>query len=126
MTTEHRAAAAQLRKGVAPYCALALIASGPQYGYDLARSLAEAEVVAGSGSVYPLLARLQSEGLVTAQWHDPPPGGGGLPRKYYALTDAGRAALWDFQRQWTRLAAGVDRLLLLAAGISGGAPNGRA
>ncbi len=113
--------AAQLRKGVAPYCALALIAEGPQYGYELARELAEAGVVAGTGSVYPLLSRLQGEGLVTSAWQPPVADGGGLPRKYYALTETGRTALDEFRRQWAQLAAGVERLLGTAA--AGGRPG---
>ena len=122
MNEEHRALATQLRKGVAPYCALALIAASPQYGYELARALAEAGIVAGSGSVYPLLARLQADGLVTAAWQPPPADGGGIPRKYYALTEAGHAALAEFRQQWSQLAAGVERLL--GAAVTGGLPDG--
>lgn len=121
MVTEHPSTATQLRKGVAPYCALALIAEGPQYGYELARALAEAGVVAGSGSVYPLLARLQADGLVTSAWQQPPADGGGVPRKYYALTELGYSALEDFRRQWAQLSAGVERLLGAAA--AGGRPD---
>lgn len=121
MVTEHSSVATQLRKGVAPYCALALIAEGPRYGYELSRALAEAGVVAGSGSVYPLLARLQADGLVTSVWQPPPADGGGLPRKYYALTEAGDSALVDFRRHWTQLSTGVERLL--GATAAGGRPD---
>jgi len=120
MATETRALETQLRKGVAPYCALARIAEGPQYGYDLARALAEAGLVAGSGSVYPLLGRLKADGLVDSAWH--PPADGGVPRKYYTLTPAGRAALEAFRRQWQVLAAGVERLL--GAAVAGGERGG--
>jgi DNA-binding PadR family transcriptional regulator len=57
----------------------------PHYGYDLMKA---ARVP--SGTLYPMLARLQQEGLIDSEWEDPRPDVGGRPpRKYYQLTAEG-------------------------------------
>jgi PadR family transcriptional regulator, regulatory protein PadR len=59
--------------------------TAPQYGYDLMRA-------AGlpSGTLYPMLARLQDQGLVSSEWEPQPQDAGGRPaRKYYQLTGEG-------------------------------------
>ncbi len=59
--------------------------SAPRYGYDLMRAAR-----LSSGTLYPLLARLQSEGLLSAAWAGPPTEASGRPpRKYYQLTAEG-------------------------------------
>ena len=98
----------QLRKGVAPYCVLALLARERRYGYDLARELGEVGVVASAGSVYPLLGRLQEAGWIEPSWR---PMAEGVPRKYYALTADGRVALRGFQGLWPSFVQRISRLL---------------
>ena len=110
---------AQLRKGVAPYCALALINGQATYGYQLARAMAAAGVVAGAGSVYPLLSRLQTDGWIRPRWET---GGEGVPRKYYGLTPAGRAALAEFRQLWPHFADEISRIL--TTGVAGTGPGG--
>ena len=57
----------------------------PHYGYDLMQAAR-----LPSGTLYPMLARLQQEGLVDSEWEDPRPDAGGRPpRKYYQLTAEG-------------------------------------
>lgn len=119
--TRTAAAEAQLRKGVAPYCALALIAGQARYGYELARALATAGVVAGAGSVYPLLSRLQADGWILPRWET---GGEGSARKYYTLTPAGLAALADFRQLWPQFAAGISQIL--STGAAQARPGGGA
>jgi DNA-binding PadR family transcriptional regulator len=59
--------------------------SAPRYGYDLMKAAR-----LPSGTLYPLLARLQSEGLLSAAWEEPSAGASGRPpRKYYQLTGEG-------------------------------------
>jgi len=59
--------------------------AAPRYGYDLMKA-----AKLPSGTLYPMLARLQQEGLVDSQWEDPRPDAGGRPpRKYYLLTAEG-------------------------------------
>jgi PadR family transcriptional regulator, regulatory protein PadR len=79
---------------------LAILAEEESYGYAIlkrVRELSDGELEWTDGMLYPLLHRLQRFGYVTAQWRTPPEG---RRRRYYAITDAGQAALADQQRQW--------------------------
>ena len=101
----------QLRRGALEYCVIALLRERPRYGFDLVRELSEAEgLLTSEGTIYPLLSRLRKEGLVTTSWQE---SGSGPPRRYYALTADGRAALDRFRQDWTRFRDGVDRVLSL-------------
>jgi DNA-binding PadR family transcriptional regulator len=72
--------------------------SAPHYGYDLMKAAR-----LPSGTLYPMLARLQQEGLVDSQWEDQRPDAGGRPpRKYYRLTAEGaRVARLELARAST-------------------------
>jgi len=89
---------------------LAILSEGESYGYALAkrvRELSDGELEWSDGMLYPLLHRVERMGWVTTTWRTPDEG---RRRKYYALTDAGRATLADQQRQWaavTRALGGV-------------------
>ena len=79
---------------------LAILADGESYGYAIlkrVRSLSEGELEWSDGMLYPLLHRLGRLGYVTTEWRSPPEG---RRRKYYVITDEGRAALAEHQRQW--------------------------
>ena len=99
----------QLRKGILELAVMAVLYRGRQYGYSLVRVLAEhsgASLNGASlkeGTVYPILARLDREGTVRSEWVE---SGQGPPRKYYALTPAGR-------RLFTELSQELDRLVSL-------------
>ena len=60
------------------------------------------------GTIYPLLARLRRDGLVTTTWQE---SDAGPPRKYYRLTAGGKRALAGFTDEWTRFRDAVDELL---------------
>ncbi|MGW6004810.1 PadR family transcriptional regulator [Oerskovia enterophila] len=99
-------------RGVLDVCVLRILADGPTYGYAIAARLADAGLGAiKGGTLYPLLGRLETGGLVTVEWRA---GDGGPGRKYYDLTPEGsaelaqRAALWDaFTRTTRDLVGGV-------------------
>lgn len=100
---------AQLRRGALEYCVLALLAEEPRYGFDLVRTLSSVDgMVTNEGTVYPLLSRLKREGYVEARWGE---SAAGPPRKYYSLTEVGRAALQAFVAEWARFRDAVDELL---------------
>jgi PadR family transcriptional regulator PadR len=104
----------QMRRGTVEYCVLALLRDRPRYGFDLVRTLGEADgLVTSEGTIYPLLSRLRRDGLVTTVWHESP---SGPPRRYYELTRSGHQALELFTGEWDRFTGAVDRLL------KGGAP----
>jgi PadR family transcriptional regulator, regulatory protein PadR len=99
----------QLRRGVLEYCVLALLQDQQLYGFDLVRRLGDVDgLVTSEGTIYPLLSRLRREGWVTTTWAEST---AGPPRRYYALTPAGRRALQEFSEQWRRFRAAVDHLL---------------
>ena len=98
----------QLRRGVVEHCLLALLLDNELYGFEVARVMSAAGLVAGEGTVYPLLSRLAREGYVTTTWRESP---SGPPRKYYAITEQGRAALDHFRLEWRRFRDRVDALL---------------
>jgi PadR family transcriptional regulator, regulatory protein PadR len=105
---------AQMRRGVLPYCVLAMLGDTERYGFELVRSLASVDgMVTGEGTIYPLLARLRRQGLVETSWRE---SDAGPPRRYYRLAPAGRVALAEFTGSWKLLRDSVDSLLEFASG----------
>jgi PadR family transcriptional regulator PadR len=99
----------QLRRGAVEYCVLALLRDADRYGFELVRELSEAGgLVTSEGTIYPLLTRLRRDEHVTTFWRE---SDSGPPRRYYRLTDTGRAALDAFTQDWVRFRNSVDRLL---------------
>lgn len=79
---------------------LGVLSRGPSYGYEIVRLLnAEAHGAFAwqEGTVYPVLHKLEQQGLVRCRWRQAPTG---RKRKYYALTNKGRDALDAGTRQW--------------------------
>jgi PadR family transcriptional regulator PadR len=104
-----RVLAAQLRKGTLEYCVLALLAQQERYGFQLVRTLGAVDgLVTSEGTIYPLLSRLKKEGHVTTTWRDSEEG---PPRKYYAITEQGKAVLDAFRVEWRRFRTAVDSLV---------------
>lgn len=100
--------ATNIRKGVLEYCVLALLSRRDMYGLELAGALMGRGLIAGEGSLYPLLARMRETGAVETRWET---SGGGRSRRYYAITDAGRAQLGVFADIWDGIARQVEQLL---------------
>ncbi len=111
----------ELRRGVLEHCVLAVLREGESYAFDIVRVLSGAgELVTSEGTIYPLLARLRRDLLVTTSWRE---SDAGPPRRYYRITDAGRRALDAFSGDWTRFRNAVDALLGEAS--HGGDAGGR-
>jgi PadR family transcriptional regulator PadR len=99
----------QLRKGGLGLAALATLWEGRLYGLEILRRLeAAAGLSVPEGTIYPLLNRMKDEGLVVSEWVATD---AGHPRKYYALTETGRARLIAMAGAWKTFARGLDRLL---------------
>ncbi|MFC4906804.1 PadR family transcriptional regulator [Actinomadura gamaensis] len=96
-------------KGVLDLAVLASLRHGESYGYELAKALDEAGLgqIKG-GTLYPVLNRLEEAGLVEAEFRAAERGPG---RRYYRLTDAGRAALAEQGASWLEFHEAVRRLL---------------
>ncbi|MGE4064607.1 MAG: PadR family transcriptional regulator [Rhodospirillaceae bacterium] len=97
----------QLRKGVLEMCVMALLAKRDGYAYDIASRLAD-DIGMGEGTIYPLMRRMQTEGLVKTYLEE---SSSGPPRKYYQLTKAGHAALAAQAAEWRTFSADVARIL---------------
>ena len=109
MVATQNALLAQMRRGTLQYCVLSLLADEERYGFDLVRGLAELDgMVTSEGTIYPLLSRLRRDGLVESNWQESP---SGPPRRYYRLTNAGRAALDAFRLEWRRFRDAVDHFV---------------
>jgi len=87
---------------------LAILADGESYGYAIlkrVRTLSGGELKWTDGMLYPLLHRLDRLGYVTTEWRAPLEG---RRRKYYEITEGGRAALADQRRQWATVTRALD------------------
>jgi PadR family transcriptional regulator PadR len=84
------------------FLALRALSAGPSYGYAIISELARHGFgTIKGGTLYPLLTRYETAGLVTTEWRA---GAGGPGRKYFALTDQGRAELTRLSADWGRFA----------------------
>ena len=97
----------QLKKGVLELCVLALLSSHDSYAYEIASRLAEG-IDMGEGTIYPLMRRMQSDGLVETYLVESP---SGPPRKYYKLTEAGKASFVAQKAEWAAFSRAVESIL---------------
>ena len=89
---------------------LSVLAEEPRYGYLIQQRLGEASggrVQPQAGTLYPLLHRLESNGLISSRWEKST----GRKRKWYELTASGRRQLGHQARQWVELADCLRQLL---------------
>ncbi len=115
---ETRNQATELRRGVLELCVLAVLERGESYAFDIVRDLSAAgELLTSEGTIYPLLARMREQRLVTTNWRE---SASGPPRRYYQLTDAGRSAAIDLGADWARFRDAVDALLQSSGEVKGG------
>ena len=97
----------QLKKGVLELCVLALLSKRDSYAYEIASQLAEG-IGMGEGTIYPLMRRMQSDGLVDTYLVE---SSSGPPRKYYRLTGAGKSSFVSQKTEWVAFARAVDAIL---------------
>lgn len=97
----------QLKKGVLELCVLELLSQGDSYAYEIASKMAGA-IGMGEGTVYPLMRRLSSDGLVETYMVE---SSTGPSRKYYRLTRTGRAALNEQREAWNKFRNAVDGII---------------
>jgi len=99
----------QLRRGGLDLAILLTLAPARQYGLAIIRHLETfTDLVVTEGTIYPILSRLTRDGLLEAQWVA---GEGPHPRKYYALTPAGRTRLAEMTAHWKTFTAKIARLI---------------
>ncbi len=98
----------QLLKGILEGCMLAIISQQAVYGYELSMKLLEDGLSVSEGSIYPVLLRLQKEGLIKGEMKK---SSNGPNRKYYFLTNKGVKALEEFRTNWDGIKTSVDHIL---------------
>jgi DNA-binding PadR family transcriptional regulator len=89
---------------------LSLLEEGESYGYALiqrVRELSGGEIEWTDGMLYPVLHRLEAQGVVGSRWGE---SGTGRKRKYYSLSRQGKAARADHRGQWGIVQATLARL----------------
>ena len=89
---------AQLRRGLLEVCVLAAIQRHDSYGYQIVREI-EPYVEISESTLYPILRRLESAQMLTVYCVEH----NGRLRKYYRITDQGRARLADFREEWKEM-----------------------
>ena len=95
----------QLRKGFLDLCILNCLSRRSYYGYDLVQDLKRIEALQmREGTIYPILARLEEDGLVASSMER---SSSGPPRKVFRITRTGRGAAGDMNAHWQQLIAAV-------------------
>jgi PadR family transcriptional regulator, regulatory protein PadR len=95
----------ELRRGVIVLAALSQLRE-PQYGYSLRQALADQGMVVEEGTLYPLLRRLEAQGLLASEWRIED----GPPRRYYTLSAEGKKLYGELTVSWRNLVDTVERL----------------
>ena len=97
-------------RGAAPLAVLTLLDRRDMYGYELVEALERDSgglLTLGQSTVYPLLYNLEGKGHAKAVWRSAP---SGRRRKYYTITEPGRAWLEKQRRQWVTLVEAMNSL----------------
>lgn len=98
----------QVRKGLLEFCILNALGDRRLYGYDIVKRLRAVDgLVIGEGTIYPILSRFRSQGLVEASVEESPEG---PPRKYYRLTELGECLVAEMNSAWERMQRGIENL----------------
>ncbi len=96
----------ELRRGVVVLATLSQLRA-PRYGYELRQALADQGMTIEEGTLYPLLRRLETQGVLASEWKTDV----GSPRRYYALNADGRKLLKKLTESWRGMNTAMDRLL---------------
>ncbi len=99
----------QLLHGVLDMCLLSIIEEEVSYGYEMVSKLRERGLnLASEGSIYPLLSRLQKQGMIESYLVQ---SSEGPARKYYRMSGSGRTALGAWRHHWVEFRDSVDAVL---------------
>jgi PadR family transcriptional regulator PadR len=96
----------ELRRGCLIVAVLAQLRT-EQYGYTLRKSLADDGLAIDEGTLYPLLRRLESQGLLVSQWREEDK----RNKRFYRLSPAGEQILKQLLDEWQSINASLDRIL---------------
>jgi PadR family transcriptional regulator PadR len=98
----------QVKKGTLSYIILIILDEKEYYGYELVQEIKiHTTLEVAEGTLYPLLNRLKTEGIVESKWIEQE---SGIPRKYYTLTTEGKETLQEMKKTWSALEAAINKL----------------
>lgn len=98
---------AQMRKGILEYCILSILSEGDAYASSIINELKASEMIVVEGTLYPLLTRQKNQELLSYRWEESTQG---PPRKYYSITDKGKAVLAELDNVWADLVSTIARI----------------
>lgn len=100
----------QRLKGFSDHYLLALISSGPIYGFKVIRAMEGSELMptCSEGTVYGLLSRMEKQGLITSRVTV---GSTNRKRRYYEILHQGEKTLAEWNKQWSKFREGMDSML---------------
>ena len=98
----------QLRKGLLDIVVLNLLQQNRCHGYEMVQMLKRTQgLKIREGNIYPILARLQTDGLVTSYSEA---SRDGPPRRYFALTESGQRTLVDMNAHWDQIIERIQHI----------------
>lgn len=97
----------QMKRGTLEMCVLSIISEGDCYGYEIVNRISGCMEMT-EGTIYPLMKRLREGNLIDGYIVESPEG---PPRKYYKLTDEGKAELARLLAEWEEFTASIEKLL---------------
>lgn len=101
----------ELRKGSTKLAMLSLLSVRDMYGYELTRELSlmtDGVITLKESNAYPALHTLESDALIKSYWKETE--AGMPPRKYYSITDGGRAFLDEMKKEWTKHSEAMEKV----------------
>jgi DNA-binding PadR family transcriptional regulator len=104
----------ELRRGTIVLSVLCQLSSS-MYGYSLVQQLSDNGVPIEANTLYPLLRRLEKQGLLKSEWETT----GSKPRKYYITTDLGNEVYSDLKKEWLTMVANMNSLMSEECGNDG-------
>jgi len=96
----------ELRRGMIVLAVLSQL-DEEQYGYSLLKLLSDQGLELDQGTLYPLLRRLESQGLLSSDWNTE----GSRPRRYYVISPEGQEMLPRLKEEWNRIVSMMEKML---------------
>jgi DNA-binding PadR family transcriptional regulator len=96
----------ELRRGMIVLAVLSQL-DEEQYGYSLLKLLSDQGLEVDQGTLYPLLRRLESQGLLSSDWNTE----GSRPRRYYVISSEGQKVLPRLKEEWNRIVSMMERMM---------------
>jgi DNA-binding PadR family transcriptional regulator len=97
----------ELRRGMLSLAVLSQLVK-EQYGYSLLKLLSDQGLEIDQGTLYPLLRRLESQGLLHSDWRIMDEA---RPRRYYVISQRGQSALVELKKEWSNTVATINHML---------------